>query len=148
MKNVLLLRFLSPLAPLGWPLVRFVAGAMLAVHGWNKVTGDMGAFAGHLDKMGMPIPTVAAWLSALAELVGGAFMAIGLFARPAGFVVAFNMIVALLLAHAGDIPKIGSGAEGVRAEYPLLLAAVGLATMLRGAGGFSVDGAREQPHVP
>jgi putative oxidoreductase len=129
----------EPLAPYGWPVVRFVGGFLLATHGYSKVfvTGVSG-FAAGLAGMDVPLPEVAAWVSALAELVGGLFLAVGLFTRAAGLFVAGNMLVAVLLAHTGDLGKIGSGGPSP-AEYPLLLAAVGVGGLFVGPGRCTVD---------
>jgi putative oxidoreductase len=128
----------EPVAPYGWPLVRFAGGILLATHGFAKIAGGIGGFAEGLAKMGVPAPEVMAWVSALAELVGGVFMAIGLFTRAAGMFVAGNMLVALWLAHRGDLAKIGSGGSSP-AEYPLLLAAIGVGALMVGPGRCTVD---------
>jgi putative oxidoreductase len=133
MKEVLLLRFLAPLAPLGWAIVRLVAGGMLALHGWHKVNGGIPGFAESLDKMNVPAPEIAAWASALVELVGGAFVALGILVRPAAAAIAVNMAVAILLAHRDDLTKIGTP-EGGAVEYPILLFAVAFGAMLAGSG--------------
>ena len=130
---------LEPVAPYGWPLVRFAGGILLATHGFAKVFGGgIGKFAEGLANMGVPAPDAMAWVSALAELVGGLFMAIGLFTRAAGLFVAGNMLTALWLAHRGDLGKIGSGGSSP-AEYPLLLAAIGLGALMVGPGRCTVD---------
>jgi putative oxidoreductase len=139
MANPLKLPFLEPLTPYGWPIARFVGGILLATHGWAKVFGGgIPKFQEGLAKMGVPAPEVMAWVSALGELVGGTMLAIGFLTRFAGLVVAINMTVALLAAHAGDFGKIGSGGSSP-AEYPLLLAAVGVAGLVGGAPRCSVD---------
>ena len=145
MKSLLLLRFLSPLAWLGWPLVRIAAGLLLFAHGFDKVTGGVGGFATFLASKGVPAPEVAAWTSALTELVGGACLAIGLFTRPVGAVIAFNMAVALLLSHTKDLAHVGHGGAGVPAEYPLLLGVIGVAAAFAGAGRLSVDACTGRP---
>jgi putative oxidoreductase len=138
MRNLFLLRFLRPFAPLGWALVRFLAGAMLSLHGLEKLRDGPAGFADFLRGLGAPAPEAAAWLSTLGELLGGGLLAIGLFTRPAGLVVAINMATAIALAHAGDFGKIGTGKGGV-IEYPLLLCAVGVAAAFQGGGPISVD---------
>jgi putative oxidoreductase len=151
MRNVLLLRFLRVFAPLGWAIVRFVAGGMLAMHGWHKLQDGPAKFAEGLAKMGAPMPEAAAWLSTFGELVGGGLLAIGLFTRPAGLVVAINMTVALLLAHEEDLQNAASligTAEGGRLEYPLLLLAVGICALFQGGGPVSFDRVTVERSVP
>jgi putative oxidoreductase len=131
--------FLSRLTPYGWPIARFVGGILLATHGFAKIFGGgIPKFQEGLAKMGVPAPELMAWVSALGELVGGTMLAIGLLTRFAGLVVAINMLVAVFLAHAADLAKIGSGGDSP-AEYPLLLAAIGVAGLVGGAPRCSVD---------
>ena len=48
---------LEPVAPYGWPLVRFAGGILLATHGFAKVFGGgIGKFAEGLANMGVPAP--------------------------------------------------------------------------------------------
>jgi putative oxidoreductase len=138
--NLLLLRFLRPLAPFGWLVVRVVAGGLLMIHGWQKVGADdwPKGFAAGLEKMQVPLPEVSAWLSMAAELGGGALLVLGFLTRPAGFLVAFNMAVALLTAHRDQLPLLGTG-DGGPAEYPLLLCAVGIGALFSGGGPLSLD---------
>jgi putative oxidoreductase len=145
-RKVVTMGFLSPLAPLGWAIVRFAGGALLVPHGWLKVTeGGVEKLRDMLATKGVPLPEVSAWLSAGTELVGGALLALGLFTRPAAFAIAINMAVAILLAHVGDLPKIGTP-EGGAVEYPILLFAVAFGALLHGGGLLSLDAAIFRDH--
>jgi putative oxidoreductase len=129
----------SSLAPLAWFLVRAAAGAMLAMHGWNKLDAGVDKHAAWLKSMDVPMPDVAAWASVAAELGGGALLAVGLLTRIAGLFVAGNMGAALYLAHRNDFGTIGTGPGGA-VEYPILLFLVGLAGLMQGGGPISIDG--------
>lgn len=103
------------LANLGLLVLR-LTGVLLAFHGFDKVfAGPEGAsfvehlahfektrFVAKVHQLGLPLPMVAAWLAALSELVGGAFVAIGIYPRVAAGLAAVTMGVAVFVAHAGD----------------------------------------------
>jgi putative oxidoreductase len=139
MRSVILLRFLKPLGPVGWPLVRIVAGALLALHGWSKLNHGMVTFGNHLETMGVPLPQLAAWVSMGVELGGGVLLAVGLLTRPAALFVTLNMLCALYFAHRGDVRLLVTP-DADTIGYPLLLGVVSAAALLRGAGPFSLDG--------
>jgi len=58
---------------------------------------------------------------------------LGIYARPAAIVFAFNMIVAVLLAHPADILKLGDHGEWA-IELPVLYFLGAIAIALLGAG--------------
>ncbi|KFA89911.1 DoxX family protein [Archangium violaceum] len=118
-------------AAIGWTLVRVVFGLTLALaHGLPKVTGDISRFAEGVAGLGFPIPLFFAWCAALAELVGGLLVALGLFTRPAAAFAAFTMVVAL---YRHRVDPFG------RMELALLYLAVLAAAVLVGGGPYSVD---------
>jgi putative oxidoreductase len=133
------MRFLSPLAGLGWLIVRLTAGVILVLHGYHKLTGGNGVsdHADYLRKEGVPVPELSAWLSTGAELVGGALLALGLFTRPVGLVIAIQFFAATWIAHREQLKDIGSPQGGGQAA--LLLLAIGLCAMFQGAGKLSLD---------
>jgi putative oxidoreductase len=70
---------------------RWVAGALFACHGLQKVFGALGAQAAPVGSQ--------FWLGGLIELATGALMAVGLFTRPAAFLASGTMAVAYLQFH-------------------------------------------------
>ena len=132
------------LANLGLLVLR-LTGVLLAFHGFGKVfAGPEGAsFLDHLGhfentrfvrkvhELGLPFPIVAAWLAALSELVGGAFVAIGIYPRVAAGFAAATMGVAVFMAHAGD----GLDAR----EHALLFLLPMAAVALLGGGEWRAD---------
>ena len=81
-----------------------LAGIGLAVgHGWPKIArliaGDGERFILAVEALGFPMPVVFAWAAALAELVGGLAIALGLFTRLASAFAAFTMFVAAFVRH-------------------------------------------------
>ncbi len=131
-------RFVSP-APLstdwGLTVLRVVVGFTFFMHGWQKlfefgIAGVTGAFT----QMGVPLPGVTAPLVSVLELVGGALLLLGLATRPAAFLLAIDMLVAILLVH---LPAGFFVPNGV--ELVLLLLAGAVALVLAGPGTFALD---------
>ncbi len=92
---------LSPFANAGLTLLRIFAGASLCLaHGLGKLPPSEGLIEG-TAKIGFPLPIVFAWAAALAEFLGGAFLALGLFTRVSSFFIAFTMLVARCLVSTG-----------------------------------------------
>lgn len=125
-------------ADVGLMMIRAILCVVLVYHGSQKVFGafegpGMAAFVGMIQKMEMPMPVAAAWAAALAELVGGALVGIGLLTRLAAVPAAFTMFVAAFVVH-GDA---FSGQKGM--EYPLTLGIVLAALILTGPGRLSLD---------
>lgn len=121
-------------------LIRVALGLVLIPHGMQKLFGafggpGMGGFIGTLQKVGYPMAEVWGWLIALLEFGGGILLVIGLFTRPVALAVLIFMLEAARF-HLG----IGGFFWTLRGnEYPLILAAVALYLIIRGAGPYSVD---------
>ncbi len=127
-------RMLASLQEIGFLIVRVVTGAILAVHGYQKVF-DMGVgnVAGFFDKIGIPIAQVSAPFISFLELLGGLLLIVGLVTRYLGVLYTIEFIVATW-AVAGPM---GKGINGAHLEVMLLLAGVLLAT--HGGGKLSLD---------
>jgi uncharacterized membrane protein YphA (DoxX/SURF4 family) len=82
------------------PALRVYSGLALA-HGWGKLPPSDG-FVGRVGGMGLPAPSLFAWLAAVAEFGGELLIALGLRTRPASLLVVAHFIIVVLLAHAGD----------------------------------------------
>jgi putative oxidoreductase len=143
-------------------LLRLVAGGTLMAHGYPKLFGGPGrkppeqmtkvlgsnfpaaveksgpeAFARSLERMDIPQPQLAAYLSGLAEFGGGLLLALGAFPRLTSAVVTVNMAVAIRKAHW----KVGFYGQG-GFEFALLLGTAAATTGLAGPGALSVHGLR------
>jgi putative oxidoreductase len=126
--------FLQPHAERIYAGLRILAGLMFMQHGLQKVFGLFGG-----------LPSAAAWITWTAgpiELVGGALIALGLFAAPAAFVSSGTMAVAYFMGHwmrTGDFfPILNKGELAVVYCWVFLLIAA------RGSGIWSVDAARSR----
>jgi putative oxidoreductase len=127
---------------LGLALARISIGGMMAIgHGYSKIWHDGGfgppqQLVQGIASMGLPMPTLAAWLSAFAEFAAAILLALGLLTRAAALVLIVNMAVAAFVAHGGD-PLFMSGG---RAKEPALLYLIPFVLFFfTGAGRFSID---------
>jgi len=126
------MNFLNPYAERIYAGLRILAGLMFMQHGLQKVFGLFG---------GLPkAATWVVWTAGPIELVGGALIAVGLFAAPAAFICSGQMAVAYLGFHwlrTGDFfPILNDG------ERAVLYCLVFLLIAARGSGVWSVDAAR------
>ncbi len=115
-------------------VARIITGVMFACHGAQKVLGAFG---------GMPAeaPAAIVWTAGPIELVGGALIALGLFARPAAFVSSGLMAFAYFIGHAprGFWPKVNEG------ELAILYCWLFLYLAAHGPGAWALDGLRRRP---
>lgn len=127
MKDILQLSFLDKLTNVGPLVVRLITAFVMIPAGYAKV-GDGGAkFAGFVAKIGFPAPTISAWMAILAELVGGIFLALGLFTRWSAIFVAFTMAVAVYATRNDNY------------SLALVLMFTSISLIFSGAGKFSLD---------
>jgi putative oxidoreductase len=128
--------YLEPQSERVYAVVRMVAGAMFAFHGVQKV---LGVLAKATPAVGSQI-----WVGGVIELVCGTAIAVGLFTRWAAFLASGTMAVAYTQFHwkfeftSRFLPGVNRG------ELAVLYAFVFLLFACRGAGMWSVDGARRK----
>ncbi len=121
---------------LGRLVLRVTIGGLLLLHGIHKLRHGVGGIADHLHDRGLP--GFVAYGVYIGEVVAPAAMIAGVRARLAGLVVAFNMLVAILLVHPGDIASL-SGSGAWRIELPALYLLGAIAVFLLGAGRFALS---------
>ena len=117
-------------------VVRLIIGAMMFVHGLEKLTGGPAGFGQFLGSLGLPAPVVLAWAVTLLELVGGAMLIVGLLTRLVAGLMVVELVGAILLVT-GSVGLIG--AEGVGYERDLAYIAGLLVMVLLGPGKPSID---------
>lgn len=84
----------------GLLILRLSMGVIFFLHGWMKLAGGQESFVREMLAMvGWTMPNAVLWLLALAELLGGLALILGLFSRWAAVVLAVEMIVAVALFH-------------------------------------------------
>lgn len=124
-------KFLAPYASIVYAAFRFMFGALFMCHGLQKVFGMFGGIPMEMNAM--------IWIAGSIELVGGAMIAIGLFAGSAAFLSSGLMAAAYFMAHQpkGLLPILNGGELAVLYCFAFLLIAT------KGSGAFSADDARK-----
>lgn len=118
-------------------VLRLAVGLLILLHGIAKLTGGVAGISGMLAKIGLP--AVFAYGVYVGEVIAPILMILGLWTRAAALVVVVNMIVAVLLVHAGEIFSLGQqGGWALELQGMFLFGA--LAVALLGAGRYSVGG--------
>ncbi len=120
-------------------VLRVLLGLVFFPHGMQKLTtmfgghGFMGTLGFFTDKMG--IPAVFAILAILAEGLGWIGLIAGLLTRVAAFGIGVNMAVAVYMIHwqNGFFMNWFGNQKGEGFEYHILVIAIALALMIRGA---------------
>jgi putative oxidoreductase len=130
-----MLSFMKPYEQHTYALMRIIAGYLLLWHGAQKLFGILGA---------EPASGYMFWLAGPIELIGGVLVMIGLFTRPAAFICSGFCAAAYWMAHGSfsDLPNSALLPITNGGELAVLYCFVFLHISARGAGIWSVDGAR------
>jgi putative oxidoreductase len=118
-------------------------GFGFAAHGYAKLSRGPDAFATVLGAMGIPLPSLTAWVTTLLELVGGISIMAGVFILPLSIPLGIVMLTAMFTVHLPNgfssikLRAINaSGAEFGAPGYEMnLLYLVGLLTLVVGGPG-------------
>ena len=121
-------------APQALSLLRIVAALLFVLHGTSKLV-NFPPFP-----MDLPAPGSMLWIGAIVELVGGLLVLIGLFTRPAAFILSGEMAVAYWMFHAprSTFPSANQG------EAAILFCFIFLLIAAAGPGPWSVDESRRK----
>ena|SRR5690349_9500716 len=121
---------------IGKLILRLALGLCILLHGISKITGGIGGIEGMVTAHGLP--GFFAYGVYIGEVVAPVFLIIGCYARVAALVIAFNMVVAVALAHMGDLFVIAkSGGWALELQGMYLFTAISIA--LIGPGRFGVN---------
>ncbi|MEE8328599.1 MAG: DoxX family protein [Thermodesulfovibrionia bacterium] len=128
--------YLSKYRDTGLLILRIGIGLMFMLHGAPKISGGPEKW----EKLGMTmkyvgiefLPVFWGFMSAVSEFIGGMFIILGLFFRPACMLLAFTMTVAAAM-HLGK----GDGLKG--ASHAIEAGVVFLSLILIGPGKYSID---------
>ncbi|MZI93151.1 DoxX family membrane protein [Vibrio sp. CAIM 722] len=120
--------------------LRIPVGIIYMAHGSQKL---FGWFGGHglsgtaqwMNSIGLEPGIVMATLAGSGEFFGGLLLLLGLHTRPAAFVTAFTMIVAIFSVHISHGLFLSNGGF----EYGLALFAASLSILFSGQGKVAVD---------
>ena len=121
----------------GLLLLRLAIGGLMLFHGVDKLMGGIEGITALVQSKGLP--GYVAWGVLVGEVVAPVLIVLGFYVRPAGAVLAFNMLVAILLAHPNDVFKIGEHGEWA-IELQMLYLMGALSITLLGAGRIALRG--------
>ena len=118
--------------PYALAILRIVAALIFMEHGTQKLFG--------FPPSSNPSPAAfsLSWFAAVIEVVGGVLLLLGLFTRPAAFIMSGEMAFAYWMAHAPRnlFPVLNGG------DAAILYCFVFLLFVFTGPGAWSIDGMR------
>ncbi len=117
-------------------VLRVAVGFLMLFHGIAKITHGVGFLEGMFSSMGLP--AFFAYGVYLGEVVAPIMLIIGYKVRVASILIAGTMVVAIVMAHSGDIFALTKhGAWAIELLVFYILAA--MAIFFQGAGKYSID---------
>lgn len=128
--------------------LRLIVGYGFAAHGYAKLARGPETFGLVLHTLGVPLPTLLAWLTTVVEVVGGVAILIGAFVPIVSVPMAAVLLVAMFTVHLHygffsvklvEVTEHGTKFGPVGYEIILLYLASLIALVLGGAGPLSVD---------
>lgn len=126
----------SKLQPIGLLIGRVVLGVVFIAHGWQKFNENgMAATAEGFEGLGIPAPTLSAYFTVGAEVIGGALLILGALLPLVGLALAGVMLGAMYFVHLDG----GFFSRDGGYEYVLMLAAASIAIGFSGGGALAVD---------
>jgi putative oxidoreductase len=120
-------------------ILRVAVGGMMLLHGISKMQSGVGKLGEMLRGRGLP--EFVAYGVYVGEVIAPVMILAGFCTRSAAAIVGFNMIVAIGLAHSGDIFKL-SGHGGWAIELPMFYLLGSAALMCLGGGKYVVCSGR------
>ena len=132
---------LDPAGPLALLVLRLGVGVTMAWHGWQKFEGGVSGFAGFVDSVGLPVPTLLAWVVATLELVGGLMIVAGLLTRIPALLITLEMVGTAFYVKASQLSTGFIAPEGVGFELDLVLLVGAFSIFVLGPGPLSLDAA-------
>lgn len=128
-------KFLGTATPTLLSVLRIITGFLFTAHGAQKLFDYPASEHG-----AVPLMSFMGFTGTL-ELVGGVLILIGLFTRPAAFLLSGTMAVAYFMAHApgGFLPIVNKG------ELAVLYSFVFLFLVAAGGGPISIDALLRRP---
>ncbi len=122
-------------ADAGKLLLRLSVGILVLLHGIAKVTGGADGIVGMVEKAGLP--GSFGYAVYIGEVIAPLAMILGVWTRLAALVVALNMVVAILLAHSGELFTLTRGG-GWALELQGMFLLTALAVALIGPGRYAL----------
>ena len=118
-------------------ILRLSLGILVLMHGLAKLSGGVGGISGMLSSQGLP--GFLAYGAYIGEVIGPLLVILGIYSRLGALFIAINMVVAVLLAHVGQLfSTTQQGGWALELQGMFLFGA--LAVFFMGAGRFSLGG--------
>jgi len=130
------MKLLEKNTDLGLLIIRLSIGVLMLMHGVSKLMHGAGGIEQMLEGMGLP--SFIVYGVYIGEVIAPLFIILGYGTRIAAAIFAFNMIVAVGMAHAGDILTL-SKAGGWTIELQGLYFFGALALMFSGGGKYALS---------
>lgn len=130
------MKYLDKNVDLGLLILRLALGVLLLLHGISKLMNGVGGVEHMLAEAGLP--TFIAYGVYVGEVIIPLFLIAGVATRIAALIYAFNMLVAILLAHSGDILSL-SETGGWAIELPALFFFGAVALIFTGGGKYALS---------
>ena len=122
---------------LGKLILRVALGVLILLHGIAKLSKGVDGIGGILSSHGLP--AILAYLVYVGEVVAPVLLIVGLFTRPAAWVVAANMLVAIWLVHMKDLGALNNqGGWALELQGMFLFSAIAVAFL--GGGRLGIGG--------
>ncbi|WP_408096366.1 DoxX family protein [Peredibacter sp. HCB2-198] len=116
-------------------VLRVAIGGLMLFHGLHKVFYGTEQIGEALSSVGMP--ALFSWGVFLGEVIAPIMLILGYKVRVAGFLIAFDMLVAILLVHAAELNNI-SPSGGWMIELNALYFLGAVAIMFLGSGSIAI----------
>jgi uncharacterized membrane protein YphA (DoxX/SURF4 family) len=129
------------LGSLGLFLLRLITAGVIGVRAYQMFTRHDAAVL-RLTERGAPEPELIAWTEAGVLALIAVALFIGFGTRLSAFLLAAAAIANIVFMQWGAFDPLRSGVEGIRGDFELLLAAIGLTLLVLGSGGWAIDGIR------
>ena len=121
---------------IGKLILRVSVGVLMLFHGMNKIIYGVGGVKHLLSESGLP--QFLAYGVYVGEVIVPIFLVLGLYARVASLVLAFNMFIAILLAHGDSLFHL-SKHGGLVMELPLFYFITSIVIYILGSGRYAVN---------
>lgn len=117
-------------------ILRLSVGIMMLFHGVSKIMNGIGGVK-HLT-VNAGLPEFFAYGVYVGEVVVPILILLGLYARVASLVLAFNMLVAIFLAYGGSLFVLGEQGAPLF-ELPFLFLTMSIVIFLLGSGKYALN---------
>lgn len=121
-------------------VLRLTVALLLGFHGVSKLKHGIAWMAGPLGAHHLPL--FAGYGVYVAEVIAPVLLILGIFTRPAGVVIAFEMVMALVLVVQGKAFELQAQGGGLGAELQFLYLFASLAIAFLGSGRFAISKGR------